>query len=164
MLEWAQPLFYLVGILSAVFGIPRYFRTSRQRMAETFIELEDRFAQHRPIRRMIDPAADESAPLIEAVRNSLDGIPRSTPERQLLTQLDDFLRFLLLLSRLQKNALVSSEALAYMYYYWFNAVRDTPDLWRYVQQYFPMLQNFMNEYAADFREFALKAPGPQMKS
>jgi hypothetical protein len=51
-----------------------------------------------------------------------------------------------------------------MYYYWFNAVRDTPDLWRYVQQYFPMLQNFMNEYAADFREFALKAPGPQMKS
>jgi hypothetical protein len=156
MIDWAQPLFYIVGILSALFGIPRYYRTSRQRMAETLIDLEDRFAHHRPMRRMIDPAANESAALLTAVRKSLDGPERTPGERDLLGQLDEFLRFLLLLSRLQKNALVSCEALAYMYYYWFNAVRETDELWRYVQRYFPMLKSFMDDYAEDFRQFALR--------
>jgi hypothetical protein len=158
MLEWAQPLFYIVAVLSAVFGIPRYFRTSRQRTAETLIELEDRFAKHRTIRRMIDPAAGQAKSLLDAARKSVSGVPRSEEEGKLLTELDDFLRFLLLLSRLQKNALVSSEALAYMYYYWFNAVRDTDELWQYTRRYFPMLERFMTDYAGDFREFAVRNP------
>jgi len=154
--RWAQPAFYIVGILSAAFGIPRYLRATRRKMAETFIELEDRFAHHRRITRMIDPEVGESAELVEAIRKLLAKPPevRSKNEGKLLAQFDDFLRFLLLLSQLQKNSLVSTEALSYMYYYWFNAVMQQPPLRRYVQVFFRLLSDFMDEHEDEFRKFA----------
>jgi hypothetical protein len=142
--------FTIVSIVSVVKAIRQYGTNSQQRVAQSLMDLESRLETHWEIMPLIDPASQRyQVELYGAVENSLNDVPqanREEPERQLILQLDQFLRFLLLLSSLEKYELLDRAALDYMYWYWFEAVYKRNDhLRRYVEKYFPTLYGWLVE-------------------
>ena len=140
----------IVSIVSVVKAIRQYRTNSQQRVAQSLMDLESRLESHWEIMPLIDPASQRyEAELYAAVQNSLDEVPqekRKEPERQLILQLDKFLRFLLLLSSLEKYELLDRAALDYMYWYWFEAVyKKNGHLRKYVEKYFPTLYGWLVE-------------------
>lgn len=134
----------LVSIVSVILAIRQYRRNTRQRVAQSLMELEARLETHWEIMPLIDPASKRyDSELRRAVQNSLEDLPqekRQPEERKLILQLDQFLRFLLLLGSLEKYELLNREALDYMYSYWFAAVYLKNDHLRgYIEAYFPNL-------------------------
>lgn len=151
----------LVSIGSVILAIRQYRRNTRQRVAQSLMELEERLETHWEIMQLIDPASKRyDSELRRAVQNSLDDMPqlnRQPDDRKLIVQLDQFLRFLLLLGSLEKYELLNREALDYMYSYWFAAVYLKNDHLRvYIAKYFPMLKNLLSDRFASIKA---EAPG-----
>lgn len=150
-----QILFWLAGTVASIVttvsvirAIRQYRKSNRQRVAESLMELEDRLEAHWKIMPLLDPASGRyESELRRAVQASLNDIPtekREPEDRDLILQLDKFLRFLLLLSSLEKYELLNREALVYMYAYWFKAVyHGNDDLRKYVEKYFPTLNRWL---------------------
>src|ERR1051325_3482215 len=142
--------FSIVSIVSVIKAIRQYRKNTRQRVAESLIELEQRLERYWEIMPLIDPASQRyDLELRRAVQDSLDDVPlekRRLSDRKLILQLDQFLRFLLLLSSLEKYELLNREALDYMYWYWFDAVYNRNEhLKKYVQKYIPTLNSWLIE-------------------
>lgn len=140
------------GGVAAWKAILEYRRSIRERIAERFITLEQLFAKLSDITRLVDPNMDQyNKKLGPAVRKSFTDPPTPTTkdEHALLVRLDQFLRFLLLVSSLKKFALIETKALAYMYGYWFLAVIENKDLKEYVQKYFTNLDRFLEDYRSE---------------
>lgn len=99
---------------------------------------------------LLDPASKRyELELQPAVQESLDKIPadkRKPEHKELIIQLDQFLRFLLLLSSLEKYELLNREALEYMYEYWFAAVYPkNKHLQGYIKDYYPKLNLWLSQ-------------------
>ncbi len=140
----------LVSVVSVIQAIRQYQRNARQRVAQSLMELEERLETHWQIMPLIDPASKRyDSELRPAVQNSLDEMPqlnRRPEDRTLIVQLDQFLRFLLLLGSLEKYELLDREALDYMYSYWFAAVYLKNDHLRdYIKKYFPTLNSLLSD-------------------
>jgi len=140
----------IVSIFSVIQAIRQYQRNAKQRVAQSLIELEDRLETHWQIMPLIDPASKRyDSELRPAVQNSLDQMPqlnRRPEDRTLIVQLDQFLRFLLLLGSLEKYELLDREAIDYMYSYWFAAVYLKNDHLRgYIKTYFPTLNSLLSD-------------------
>lgn len=152
-----QIAFWLAGIVlsiistvSVIQAIRQYRRSTRQRVAQSLVELEERLDTHWEIMRLIDPASRRyDLELRRAVQNSLDDMPqenRNVEDQKLILQLDQFLRFLQMLSSLEQYQLLNREALDYMYAYWFDAVYNRNDHLRlYIVKYFPRLRQFLTD-------------------
>ncbi len=148
-----QSIFYAVSAGAVLFGFFQYSTGVRQRTAETLIRLENRLAGLKDIVRLIDPALSRySAELSPAVTKSLDELPKTRDEEELIVRLDQFLRFLLLLGGLEKNRLLNRKSLAYMYHYWFSPILKNPDLKAYVAKYFKNLNRFLEDNSATFAQ------------
>src|ERR1700687_154821 len=144
----AGTAFSVVSLISVIQAIRQYRRNTRQRVAQSLAELEERLESFWEIMPLIDPASGRyDSELRRAVQNSLDDMPqknREAPGPKLITQLDQFLRFLLLLGVLEKYELLNREALDYMYSYWFDAVYENEHLRQYVLKYFPTLYRLLS--------------------
>jgi hypothetical protein len=141
-------VFWTVSTVSVLHTLSKYRRGLRQRTAETLITLEERFAPHRDVARQLDPASGKyAADLESAVQKSLDGVPpdqRTAAEREAIPALDHFLRFLILLTNLEKYELLERTAIVDMYCYWFNAVKNNDHLRGYVRKYFGTLDRYLD--------------------
>ena len=140
--------FSVVSIVSVVQVIRQYRANTRQRIAQSLIDLELRLEKHWEIMPLLDPASKRyDDELRTAVQNSLEHLPqlsRKDSDRKLILQLDQFLRFLLLLSSLEKYQLLDHDALEYMYHYWFKAVYiKNAHLRCYIGEYFPTLNTWL---------------------
>lgn len=141
-------VFWLVSMWSIRLGFRQYRTGLRQRTAQGLIDLEERFEAHREIARKIDPESRRfETELLPAVETSLAGVPhfrRKPEEREAIHALDEFLRFLLLVSGLERYQILDRDATNYMYWYWFSAVKENRDLMKYVGRYFPTLNGYLN--------------------
>lgn len=148
--DTSQIVFYIVGAIFSVFSIysiyqarRQYRRSLRQRTAESLMELEQRFAEFKDILPLIDPESQryeqELQPTVDKSLKNMPQARRSDKDRRLILRLDQLLRFLLLLTSLEKYDLLKAEALQYMYFYWFNSLKRNEHLKSYVDQYFPTL-------------------------
>jgi hypothetical protein len=151
----------LVSIVSVILAIRQYRRNTRQRVAQSLMELEERLETHWEIMPIIDPASKRyDSELRHAVQNSLEDMPqlnRQPEDRKLIVQLDQFLRFLLLLSSLERYELLNREALDYMYSYWFAAVYlKNGHLRVYIEKYFPTLNSLLSDRFAATKD---ESPG-----
>jgi hypothetical protein len=140
----------IVTTVSIIRALQQYRRSNRQRVAESLTALEERLQAHWRIMALLDPASGRyTAELRPAVQESLDKIPpgkRQPEHKELIIQLDQFLRFLLLLSSLEKYELLNREALEYMYEYWFAAVYpDNEHLRAYIKNYYPKLNTWLSQ-------------------
>jgi hypothetical protein len=147
----------IVSIFSVIQAIRQYRRNTKQRVAQSLMELEERLETHWQIMPLIDPASRRyDSELRPAVQNSLDEMPqlnRRSEDRTLIVQLDQFLRFLLLLGSLEKYELLDRQAIDYMYSYWFAAVYLKNDhLREYIRKYFPTLSGLLSDRFAATRE------------
>jgi len=153
----AGGVFWLVSIYQIVRGFRQYKASVQQRAAESLMKLEERFATLSDITWLIDPESKmyererKEGGLASAVKKSLEGrqLQRTPDEDKKGVLLDQLLRFLLLVSRVEKDKLLDLEALKYMYHYWFEAVASGHqyDLRCYVKLYFKNLNAFLdNEF------------------
>jgi ligand-binding SRPBCC domain-containing protein len=153
--DYFQILFYSIGSVFSVFSIysiyqarRQYRRSLRHRTAESLRDLEERFATFEDILPLIDPESGRYELELEpSVRKSLRRLPqsqRTDKDRRLIFRLDWLLRFLLLLTALEKYELLRVDALRYMYLYWFHSVNGNPHLRSYLDTYFPTLANALD--------------------
>ena len=144
---WVQAIGLLLATVSALLAVFQYRRSVRQRVAESLMEMEKRFRDLKDVTVLIDPAnihlyrAKLQPMVLKAI--STPPIERIEEEEWRLAELDQFLRFLLLLSVMEKHVLLNRRALATMYHYWFSAVWQNPNLKAYVAKYFPKLDRFL---------------------
>ena len=158
LMEFYSWLSKLIGVLvaafSAGFAAFQYWRDVRRRTAESLLEIEKRFDTLTDIARLIDPASrlyeTDLRPIVEeSVKPT--GRTRSPDEHKRIMRLDEFLRFLLLLTRLEKNLFVSRTEVVTMYHYWFDAVAQNEHLMGYVKKYYKNLSEFLNKNREWFR-------------
>ena len=116
------------------------------RSAETLIRMEEELRRHQLILRELDASSPHRMRnLGPAIARSLkrDYSHRNGEDDEWVRRFDDFLRFLLLLSALERFKLLKTEALMYMYWYWFCMVLGRPIAKEYVRKNFPTLYSYM---------------------
>lgn len=169
--EFLTRIDLLLGIALAaggvLWGFYRYLRQRREetsiRIGETLLELESRFT-NLEIRPQVDPSTGIGEQLREAVDKSIRDLRRTAEETGLLMKLDEFLRFLLLMSGLEKYRLLRTDAIAYMFQYWFTALLEDRWLSAYVAKYFKNLNRFLNDKAPEFLTGFKPDRGLQLRS
>jgi len=154
LLALVQAAFYGFGTIGALFAFYQYSVSVRQKTAETLLDLENRFASLGPIVSFVDPASGRyKRTLAPAVAKSLrQSDDRTSADRRQIEALDAYLRFLLLLTGLERNWLLNRDSLGRMYHYWFVAVIVNPQLSEYTARYFPKLWAFIETHAGRFTQ------------
>jgi len=154
LLALVQSAFYFFGTVGALFAFYQYSVSVRQKTAETLLDLEQRFASLGPIVSLVDPASGRyKRSLAPTVDKSLKQTSDRTPaDRRKIQALDAYLRFLLLLTGLERNWLLNRDTLGRMYHYWFVAVIVNPQLSAYTAKYFPKLWAFIEHHGSRFTE------------
>lgn len=157
VLSLAQASFYFASAVAVSVTFLKYITSVRQRTAETLMELEKRFEGFKDIVRLIDPASGRyDRDLRPALQKSLDPAKpaKTEQEENAIVQLDEFLRFLVLLGSLKENRLLSKKSLAHMYHYWFTAIDSNNDIKRYIGEYFKVLNKFLEDHRKTFWELS----------
>jgi hypothetical protein len=135
--------------ISALVATLVYMHSVRRQIAQTLMELEDRFGPLRDAARRIDPESGLFRPELHMlITHSLkepkgEKKPRRQSEHQYIADLDSLLRFLLLLSSMHKHRMLSRSAIAYQYHYWFRAVCDNRRVFLYACHNFPNLAGYL---------------------
>ncbi|HEX7833210.1 MAG TPA: hypothetical protein VF787_26375 [Thermoanaerobaculia bacterium] len=155
------------AIFAAAF---KYYRRRDHPSGETLRLLEDRFKDfhqtwefdvsgHRkvmpPITRAIEHDGDEftRCKLESSIRKGASGEPASRDdcERAWIPRLDALLRFLMIVSAMEKNRLLKKEALWDAYHYWFRTVNNNVLVRIYIGLHFPVLDRFLRENAEELQ-------------